>query len=123
MRHVVFPGPIWFQEEFDLTRQFSTAPKIHHAMVLIAQACNIHPEKRPTLKQFTESLLRLISPATEEPSLNNEELTAAIRLSVLRWQYIKRAPSRRSNNGVLEEGSNAASLNDRLWPVSDHCSG
>ncbi|SEJ57215.1 Serine/threonine protein kinase [Azotobacter beijerinckii] len=77
-RHVVFPGPVWFQEEFDLTRQFPTVPKIHHAMVLIAQTCNIRPEKRPTLAQLVENLRHLILPATGKPSLNDDELTSAM---------------------------------------------
>ncbi|MGA8134498.1 MAG: protein kinase [Pseudomonas gingeri] len=77
-RHVVFPGPVWFQEEFDLTRKFPTIPKINHVMVLIAQACTIHPEKRPTLEQFSANLRQLIAPAEGEPSLNNDESNAAM---------------------------------------------
>ena len=44
-RHVVFPGPVWFLDEFDLTRRFPTVSKIHHTMVLIAQACDIRQRK------------------------------------------------------------------------------
>lgn len=77
-RHVVFPGPVWFQEEFDLTRRFPRIPKIHHVMVLIAQACTIHPEKRPTLAQFAANLRQLITPATGELALNDDESNAAM---------------------------------------------
>lgn len=84
-RHVVFPGPVWFQEEFDLTRKFPVLPKIHHAMILIAQACNIRPEKRPTLAQFATNLKHLISPATGELSLKDDELNSAmLRIEALR---------------------------------------
>ncbi|MEN5149712.1 protein kinase domain-containing protein [Pseudomonas orientalis] len=77
-RHVVFPGPVWFQEEFDLALLFPTIPKIHHAMVLIAQTCNIRSAERPTLAQFATNLRQLITPTTGEAFLSNDELTAAM---------------------------------------------
>lgn len=77
-RHVVFPGPVWFLEEFDLAIKFPTMPKIYQVMVLIAQACNIQPEKRPTLSQFATSLRRLILPPMGDTSLNEDELNAAM---------------------------------------------
>lgn len=77
-RHVVFPGPVWFLEEFDLAIQFPAVPKIHHSMVLIAQTCNIRPDERPTLLQFAANLRRLISPTVGEPLLNNDESTSAM---------------------------------------------
>ncbi|POD70442.1 hypothetical protein BKM17_23890 [Pseudomonas syringae group genomosp. 3] len=72
-RHVVFPGPVWFLDEFNLAALFPKVPKIHHAMVLIAQACNIRSEERPTLKQFAINLQQLLTPVTGETSLNNDE--------------------------------------------------
>lgn len=77
-RHVVFPGPVWFLEEFDLARTFPSAPKIHHAMVVVARACDIRPTQRPTLVQFAESLRILIATSTGATSLNEEERTAAL---------------------------------------------
>lgn len=77
-RHVVFPGPVWFLEEFDLARKFPTTPKIHHAMVLIAQACDIRPHQRPTLAQFSMTLRHLILPITENSLSNDDELNSAM---------------------------------------------
>lgn len=77
-RHVVFPGPVWFQEEFDLALLFPKTPKIHHTMVLIAQACNIRSTERPTLAQFATNLRQLITPTSGETLLGNDELRAAM---------------------------------------------
>lgn len=77
-RHVVFPGPVWFLEEFDLARKFPAAPKIYQVMVIVAQACTIQPEKRPTLSQFASSLQRLILPPMGDTSLNQDESNAAM---------------------------------------------
>lgn len=77
-RHVVFPGPIWFQEEFDLALMFPATPQIHHAMLLIAQACNIRPENRPTLSQFATNLRSLTSATTGEHLLKDDELNTAM---------------------------------------------
>lgn len=77
-RHVVFPGPVWFQDEFDLARKFPTTPKINQAMVVIAQACNIRSDQRPTLAELAENLRRLISPVEGYLSLNDAEMTSAI---------------------------------------------
>ena len=73
-RHVVFPGPVWFLEEFDLARRFPAVHKIHHAMVVIAQSCDIRAERRPTLAQFSENLRNLVSDSTGTSSMDDAEL-------------------------------------------------
>ena len=75
-RHVVFPGPVWFQDEFDLARHFPNVRGIHHTMILIAQACSIRPDARPSLAQFSASLRKLTSQSMGERSLNDDELTS-----------------------------------------------
>jgi len=75
-RHVVFPGPVWFLDEFDLTRQFPAIPRIHHTMVLIAQTCHIRPELRPTLAQLATNLRKIKMTVTGGSSLNDNELNA-----------------------------------------------
>lgn len=77
-RHVIFPGSLWFLEEFDLARKFPAITKIHHAMVLIAQACSIRPEHRPTLAQFATNLHYLILTVSGGSSLNDDVLDAAM---------------------------------------------
>lgn len=77
-RHVVFPGPIWFLNEFDLARDFPDVPGIHHTMVLIAQTSHIRPELRPTLAQLATSLRELSLVGTGELSLADNELNASI---------------------------------------------
>lgn len=77
-RHVVFPGPVWFLEDFDLTIKFPRASKIHHTMVLIAQTCQIRPEQRPTLEQFATNLRKLITLPTEDVALNDDELNSVM---------------------------------------------
>ncbi|MDR6982149.1 serine/threonine protein kinase [Rheinheimera pacifica] len=77
-RHVVFPGPVWFLNEFDLARDFPDVPGIHHAMVLIAQTCHIRPELRPTLAQLATNLRELSFAGTGELSLADKELNAAM---------------------------------------------
>lgn len=77
-RHVVFPGPVWFLDEFDLTRKFPAIPRIHHTMVLIAQTCHIRPELRPTLAQLATNLRKLTLTITGGFSLNDNELNAAM---------------------------------------------
>jgi serine/threonine protein kinase len=84
-RHVVFPGPVWFLEEFDLARKFPETPKIHHAMVVIAQACDIRAERRPTLAQFAVNLRDLVAASTGAFSMNDDELNEAmLRAEALR---------------------------------------
>ncbi|WP_348249264.1 protein kinase [Leptolyngbya sp. GB1-A1] len=77
-RHVVFPGPVWFLDEFDLTRKFPAIPRIHHTMVLIAQTSHIRPEVRPTLAQLATNFRKLTLTETGEFSLNDNELNAAM---------------------------------------------
>jgi serine/threonine protein kinase len=72
-QHVVFPGPLWFLDEFDLTRKFPAIPSIHQAMVVVAQACNIRPEQRPTLAQFATNLRNLIHSVAKGTSLKDDE--------------------------------------------------
>ena len=45
----IFPGAIWFTSEFDLGHAFPNAVGVHHAMLVISQACSIDPARRPTL--------------------------------------------------------------------------
>jgi serine/threonine protein kinase len=77
-RHVVFPGPVWFTDEFDLSRKFPGVPKIHHAMVVIARACEIRPEKRPTLEQLSNDLSALAASSTGGSAVNEEESIASM---------------------------------------------
>jgi Serine/threonine protein kinase len=72
-QHIVFPGPVWFQDDFDLARQFPDAPGIHHTMVLVAQACNMRPEKRPTLSQLAGDMNHLISPIPQAERAGGED--------------------------------------------------
>jgi serine/threonine protein kinase len=58
-RGVVFPGPVWFTDEFDLAKRYPKEPKINRAMIVIAQSCDIREEKRPTLAQLAVSLRNL----------------------------------------------------------------
>lgn len=83
-RHVVFPGPVWFLEEFDLARKFATTPKIHHAMIAIAQACEIRPERRPTLAQFSEILRGLVTSSIGDVPVSDELTAAMLRAEALR---------------------------------------
>ena len=57
----VFPGPVWFTPEYDLGVAFPGVASIHHAMLVISQACAIDPVRRPTLDQLGESLRHLAS--------------------------------------------------------------
>ncbi len=72
-RHVVFPGPVWFQDEFDLARKFPAVPRIHQAMIVVAQACHIRSDQRPTLGELAENLRHLISIEKEEATVGGAE--------------------------------------------------
>ncbi|WP_206197427.1 hypothetical protein, partial [Pseudomonas viridiflava] len=72
-QHIVFPGPVWFQDDFDLAQQFPDAPGIHNTMVLVAQACNMRPEKRPTLSQLAGDMNHLISPIPQAERAGGED--------------------------------------------------
>jgi len=56
---IVFPGPVWFTQEFDLSFIFPDEPGIHHAMVAISKACAIDPHQRPRHAEFADSLRQL----------------------------------------------------------------
>lgn len=58
-RDVVFPGPIWFEPEYDLARIYPSEPRAHHAMLVISKAATINPERRPTTKLLAEMLSNL----------------------------------------------------------------
>ncbi len=77
-RHVVFPGPVWFLDEFDLENRYPNASRINQAMIVIAQACDIRPDRRPSLVQIAENLRWLISLEAGEGSLIDNDLTAAM---------------------------------------------
>jgi serine/threonine protein kinase len=77
-RHMVFPGPVWFLNEYDLAREFPDVQGIHHTMVLIAQACHVRPELRPTLAQLETNLRSLSLAGTGELVLAGNELNADI---------------------------------------------
>ncbi|TRO17193.1 hypothetical protein EQ836_01850 [Ectopseudomonas mendocina] len=59
-RGVVFPGPVWFEREYDLGEVFPDLPQIHHAMLLISRAAAINPNNRPSMAQFAEGLRAII---------------------------------------------------------------
>ena len=63
---VVFPGPVWFGPEYDLTRQFPGNTKINHAMLLISKACSIDSKRRPTMREFANGLRTLIDPIEDD---------------------------------------------------------
>jgi hypothetical protein len=77
-RHVVFPGPLWFLDEFDLAMKFPGVPKIHHTMVIIAQTCHIRSEARPTLDQLAANLRELTLSINKEVILTEPDLNARI---------------------------------------------
>ena len=77
---IVFPGAIWFTPDVDLGRSFPGTPGIHHAMLVISQACAIDPARRPTLGQLTESLRQL---AHAEPAADEENRVEMRRAEAL----------------------------------------
>jgi hypothetical protein len=79
-RGIVFPGAIWFTPDVDLGRAFPDAVGIHHAMLVISQACAIDPARRPTLDQLTESLRRL---AFDEPAVDEESRVEMLRAEAI----------------------------------------
>ncbi|MFJ2684600.1 protein kinase [Pseudomonas sp. NPDC087342] len=86
-RGIVFPGPVWFEREFDLGLLFPDCPQIHHAMLLISKAAAINAENRPTMAQFADGLRAM---ATDKPSeagdINTVELLRAEALIEVEYQ-------------------------------------
>lgn len=74
-RGVVFPGPIWFEPEYDLGNIYPSSPRIHHAMLVVSKAAAINPTQRPSMKQLAE-ILRALS----TQYLSSEESEATIEL-------------------------------------------
>lgn len=62
-RGVVFPGPVWFEKEYDLGSRYPENGKIHHAMLLISRAAAIRPNSRPSMSQFIEGLRTIANPS------------------------------------------------------------
>ena len=61
---VVFPGPVWFTDEYDLGRIFPDRPGIHHAMVLISKAAAVKPDARPSLQSLADMFRALAAAST-----------------------------------------------------------
>ncbi|MBV4463586.1 protein kinase [Pseudomonas sp. SWRI79] len=86
-RGIVFPGPVWFEREYDLGQLFPRQPLIHHAMLLISHAAAINPNNRPSLIQFAKGL-RAMSDGqiTKEDSDRSIELLRAQTLIEVEYQ-------------------------------------
>ena len=86
---VVFPGPIWFEPEYDLGRIHPSHPRIHHAMLAVSSAVAINPAQRPSMKQLAEILSNL---SAQQPSSNESEAMIALlrAQSVIEVEYGQR---------------------------------
>lgn len=84
---VVFPGPIWFEPEYDLGRVHPSHPRIHHAMLAVSRAAAINPAQRPSMRQLAEILGNL----SMQPSNEGEATIALLRAqSVIEVEYEQR---------------------------------
>lgn len=84
---VVFPGPIWFEPEYDLGRVHPSHPRIHHAMLAVSRAVAINPAQRPSMRQLAEILGNL----SVQPSNEGEATIALLRAqSVIEVEYEQR---------------------------------
>ncbi|MCB1498963.1 MAG: protein kinase [Bauldia sp.] len=72
---VVFPGPVWFEPEYDLGRLYPAHPRIHHAMLAVSSAVAINPVQRPTMKQLAEMFGNL---SQKQPSSRDGEAMIAL---------------------------------------------
>ena len=59
---LVFPGPVWFEKEYDLGLLYPEDAKIHHAMLLISGAAAVRPDARPSMLQFVDGLRAIAGP-------------------------------------------------------------
>jgi serine/threonine protein kinase len=86
---VVFPGPIWYEPEYDLARVHPSHPRIHHAMLAVSSAVAINPAKRPSMEQLAEMLASL---SAQLPSSNDSEpMIALLRAqSIIEVDYAQR---------------------------------
>ncbi len=86
---VVFPGPIWFGQEYDLGRIHPSHPSIHHAMLAVSSSVAINPAQRPSMQQLAVILDNLSKqlPASNE----SEAIIALLRAqSVIEIEYEQR---------------------------------
>ena len=70
VKGIVFPGSLWFLEEFDLTRVFPEDAEVSYAMLIIAKTSDFRAERRPSLVNLLEMLKVL---ARERHPVSNEK--------------------------------------------------
>jgi len=71
-RGVTFPGPVWFTPEYNLSRIFPGVPGISHAMLIVARACSIDPEARPSLTELATMLASLDTLDSKTPMADDD---------------------------------------------------
>ena len=62
-RGVVFSGPVWYLDEFDLVRKYPQAEGIDQGMLAVARAVDVRPANRPSLSEFADMLRAIAADA------------------------------------------------------------